>query len=71
MHTCMEIYWFIMYINNRQQYNLGTNFVGSISVSTLRDTKSVRTIRTFKHLPLGSRHWLPFEAHFILAGVLA
>jgi hypothetical protein len=49
-------------------YNSGTNFVGSISAITLRDTKSARTIRTFKHLPLGSRHWLPSNAHFILAG---
>jgi hypothetical protein len=49
--------------------NSGTNFTGPISASTLRDTKSIRTIRTFKHLPLGSHHWLLSEVHFILAGV--
>jgi hypothetical protein len=49
-------------------YNSGTNFVGPISASTLKDYPYVRMFMTFKHLPLDSRLWLPSEAHFILVG---
>jgi hypothetical protein len=48
--------------------NSGTNFVGPINASTLKNYLFARTFKTFKHLPLDSRLRLPSEAHFILAG---
>jgi hypothetical protein len=41
-------------------YNLGTNFTGSVSASTLRDYPSARTIRTFKSPALGLMSMAPF-----------
>jgi hypothetical protein len=42
-------------------YNLGTNFVGSDSASTLRDYPSARTIRTFESPALGLTLMAPFR----------
>jgi hypothetical protein len=42
-------------------YNSGTNFVGSISASTLRDYPSARMFRTFKSLALGLTPTAPFR----------
>jgi hypothetical protein len=42
-------------------YNLGTNFVGSVSANTLRDYPSTRTIRTFKSPTLGLTPTAPFR----------
>jgi hypothetical protein len=60
--------YFAMVALGHLGYNSGTNFVGPISANTLKDYPSARTFKTFKHLPLDSRLWLPFEVHFILAG---
>jgi hypothetical protein len=42
-------------------YNSGTNFVGSVSASTLRDYSSTRTIRTFNSPTLGLTPMAPFR----------
>jgi hypothetical protein len=42
-------------------YNSGTNFVGSVSASTLRDYPSARMIRTFKSPTLGLMPTAPFR----------
>jgi hypothetical protein len=41
-------------------YNSGTNFMGSVSASTLRDYPSARMIRTFKSPTLGLMPMTPF-----------
>jgi hypothetical protein len=52
-------------------YNLGTNFAGSVSASTLRDYPSARTIRTFKSPALGLTPTAPFRGVLYTCRLLA
>jgi hypothetical protein len=52
-------------------YNSGTNFVGLVNASTLRDYHSARTIRTFKSPALGLTPTAPFQGVFYTCQLLA
>jgi hypothetical protein len=52
-------------------YKSGTNFVGSVSASTLRDYPSTRTIRTFKSPALRLTPMAPFRGTLYTCWLLA